>query len=277
MIGIAPPGGKIPAAWKSVVLQAIERGMNILSGLHDFLSSDPEIMQAANARGVQVTDVRKNNFRDIAKRTGLNPSCLRIHTVGHDCSVGKMVVSLELARGLAARGRDAQFVATGQTGIMVSGAGLPIDCIVADFVSGAAERLVLDNQHHEIIVVEGQGSLVHPSYSAVTLGLLHGCLPHGLVFVFEAGRETVGGLEHVVLPGLRQQQLLFETMGSIYQPCRTLGFAMNGRKLNPMEAERLSSRLEKELGLPVVDVIRDGPDRLLDVVEEFYQAGEWKA
>lgn len=276
VMGIAPPGGRIPDAWRSVLLDAIGRGMNLLSGLHDFLSDDAELAQAAAAKGVTITDVRKNNFRQIARRQGLNPNCFRLHTVGHDCSVGKMVVSLEIARGLQKRGRDAEFVATGQTGIMVSGAGLPLDCIVADFVSGGAEKLVLDNQHHEIIVVEGQGSLVHPSYSGVTLSLLHGCLPHALVFVFEAGRDCVGGLDHVRLPSIQKQRELFETMGSLYQPCETIGIAMNGRRVSPDEAKRIAHRVENELQLPVVDVIRDGADRLLDAVEHHYTQGSWR-
>lgn len=276
VLGIAPPGGKIPPAWRTVIFQAIDRDMNILSGLHDFISDDAELAAAASAKGVVISDVRKNTFKQIARRDSFNSTCCRLHTVGHDCSVGKMVVSLELERGLKARGRDACFVATGQTGIMVSGAGLPIDCMVADFVNGASEKLVLDTQHHELIVVEGQGSLVHPSYSAVTLGLLHGCAPHGLVFVFEAGRETVGGLEHVPLPSLQKQRELFETMASIYQPCETIGFAMNGRRLNKSQADELARSIESEMGLPVVDVIRDGPDRLVDAAEAFYQSGRWK-
>lgn len=276
VLGIAPPGGKVPPAWRKVILQAIDRGMNILSGLHDFLSDDEELVAAARAKGVTLSDVRKNTFKDIARRDAFNQTCCRLHTVGHDCSVGKMVVSLELARGLAARGRDACFVATGQTGIMVSGAGLPIDCMVADFVNGASEKLVLDNQHHDIVVVEGQGSLVHPSYSSVTLGLLHGCAPHGLVFVFEAGRETVGGLDHMTLPNLQKQRELFETMASIYQPCETIGLAMNGRRLDKPQADKLAQSIESEMGLPVVDVIRDGPQRLVDAAEAFYQSGRWK-
>lgn len=276
VLGIAPPGGKVPPAWRQVILQAIDRGMNILSGLHDFLSDDVELAAAARAKGVIISDVRKNTFKEIARRDGFNQTCCRLHTVGHDCSVGKMVVSLELARGLAARGRDACFVATGQTGIMVSGAGLPIDCMVADFVNGASEKLVLDNQHHEIVVVEGQGSLVHPAYSSVTLGLLHGCAPHGLVFVFEAGRETVGGLEHMTLPSLQKQRELFETMASIYQPCETIGLAMNGRRLTKSQADKLAQTVESEMGLPVVDVIRDGSERLVDAAEAFYQSGRWK-
>jgi uncharacterized NAD-dependent epimerase/dehydratase family protein len=276
VMGIAPPGGRIPDAWRSVLLEAIDRGMDILSGLHDFLSDDPELAAAAAARGTRITDVRKNNFRQIARRTGLNPDCLRVHTVGHDCSVGKMVVSLEVANGLKARGEDAAFVATGQTGIMVAGSGLPLDCIVADFVAGGAEQLVLDNQHHAILLVEGQGSLVHPSYSGVTLGLLHGCLPHALILVFEAGRDTVGGLEHVDIPGLSRIRELFETLASIHQPCVTLGVAMNPRRVQPDEAAAIARQVEDELQLPVVDVLKQGPDRLVDAVQKFHREGSWR-
>lgn len=276
VMGIAPPGGRIPDAWRVVLVEAINRGMDILSGLHDFLSDDPELMAAAQRKGTRITDVRKNNFRQIARREGLNPNCLRVHTVGHDCSVGKMLVSLELTNGLKARGVDAQFVATGQTGIMIAGSGLPLDCIVADFVAGGAEHLVLENQHHEVLLVEGQGSLVHPSYSGVTLGLLHGCLPHALILVFEAGRFNVGGLENVPIPSLTRMRELFETMGSIHQPCVTLGIAMNGRRVTPAEAAELAKHVEGEMQLPVVDVIRDGPERLVDAVDQFRKQGTWR-
>jgi uncharacterized NAD-dependent epimerase/dehydratase family protein len=276
VIGIAPPGGKVPAEWKPVLLQAIDRGMDLLSGLHDFLCDDPELVLAAKAKGTRLIDIRKNDFRDIARRQGLRDDCYRLHTVGQDCSLGKMVVSLEVARGLTRRGRDAQFVATGQTGIMVAGSGLPLDSIVADFVNGAAERLVLDHQHHDIVVVEGQGSLVHPSYSGVTLGLLHGCMPHALIFCFEAGRTVVGGLEAVTLPPLKKISELFEVMGSIYQPCKTIAVAMNGSKVSPDAARDIARQVEVEFQLPVVDVFRDGPNRLLDAVESHYLSGVWR-
>lgn len=276
VMGIAPPGGRIPEAWRAVLFEAIDRGMDLLSGLHDFLSDDPELAAAAQRRGIRIIDVRKNNFRQIARRQGLNPNCLRVHTVGHDCSVGKMVVSLEVTNGLKARGVDAQFVATGQTGIMVSGSGLPLDCIVADFVAGGAEQLVLENQHHEVLLVEGQGSLVHPAYSGVTLSLLHGCLPHALILVFEAGRTTVGGIDHVPIPSLSRMRELFETMASVHQPCVTIGVAMNGRRVSPSEAAEISQQVEQELQLPVVDVIRQGPGRLVDAVEAFRRQGAWR-
>ena len=277
VIGIAPPGGRIPDAWRPFLFEAIDRGMDLMSGLHDFLSDDPALAEAAKKKGTKIFDVRKNDFRQIARRTGLNPNCFRVHTVGHDCSIGKMLVSLEVTNGLKKKGRDAQFVATGQTGIMIAGAGLPLDCIVADFVSGGAEKLVLDNQHHEILLIEGQGSLVHPSYSGVTLSLLHGCFPHAILLCFEAGRKNVGGLDHVPIPPLAAMKKLFETMASVHQECVTLGIAMNGSKLPIEEANKIAAETEQNLGLPVVDVIRDGPQRLVDAVEQYYVSGNWRA
>lgn len=208
MIGIAPPGGRLPVEWCVVIEDALDRGMTVVSGLHDFLSEDLRLVSACR-NGARIIDVRKNNERDVARREGLNESCLRIQTVGNDCSVGKMVVAIELSCGLKERGYDAKFLATGQTGIMVSGEGTPIDCVTADFISGAAERLILDNQHHEILVVEGQGSLTHPSFSGVTLGLLHGTAPDGTILCYEAGREATKGLPHIPLKPLSQLVALF--------------------------------------------------------------------
>ena len=266
VIGIAPAGGKLPADLRGAVLKAIAHGMDILSGLHTFLADDPEIAAAAKKHEVRLLDLRKNNERDVANRTGINEKCLRIHTVGQDCNVGKMVVSLELARALCCRGLRAKFVATGQTGMMIEGDGCPVDAVVVDFINGAAEKLVLANQHHEIIVVEGQGSLVHPRYSAVTLGLLHGCMPDGLIFCYEMGRETVHGMEKVKLPGLATFKELYETMANIMHPCKVIGVGINGRKFSDAEVEQERQRVEQELGLPACDILRHGPDPLVQAV-----------
>src|SRR4029078_5803787 len=180
----------------------------------DFLSNDPEIGGAAAKKGVEIHDVRKNNERDVSNRINLREDCLRIHTVGQDCSVGKMLASVELAIALKARGYDAKFVATGQTGIMIEGDGSPVDCVFSDFVNGAVEKLVLANQHHDILLVEGQGALSHPRYSAVTLGLLHGCMPHGLILVYAAGRAHVLGMDYMQLPTLGQIVEANELMAS---------------------------------------------------------------
>ena len=196
LIGIAPSGGTLPAPMRALVLGAIERGMDVDSGLHEFLNDDPEFAAAAAASGSTLRDLRRNSERDVARRQNISVDCLRIHTVGHDCSVGKMAVSIEVARGLAKRGVDAKFIATGQTGMLVEGDGCPVDAVVTDFISGAVEKQILAHQHHEVLVIEGQGSITHPCYSAVTLGLLHGCLPHGLIYCYEMGRKMAKGASH---------------------------------------------------------------------------------
>jgi uncharacterized NAD-dependent epimerase/dehydratase family protein len=266
LIGIAPSGGKLPPAWRAVLLEAIDRGMNVVSGLHDFLSDDTEISAAAAKKGVEIHDVRKNNEKDVSNRLNLREDCLRIHTVGQDCSVGKMLASVELAIGLKKRGYDAKFIATGQTGIMIEGDGCPVDCVVSDFVNGAVEKLILANQHHDFLLVEGQGSLSHPRYSAVTLGLLHGCMPQGMILVYEAGRKNVHGMDYIPLVPLKKIVEVNEMMASLAMPSKVIGVAMNSRTLSPDEAEAERDRVRRELGVPVCDVIRHGPDDLLDAI-----------
>lgn len=268
-IGIAPAGGKLPQPMRTAILEGISRGMEVQSGLHQFLSDDPEIAEAARRHDVRVFDVRKNTERDVAHRKDINEKCLRVHTVGHDCNVGKMVVSLELAIALKKQGRDAKFVATGQTGIMIEGDGCPVDAVVVDFINGAAEKLVLANQHHEIMLVEGQGSIFHPRYSAVTLGLLHGCIPHALILCYEKGRETVYGMDHVKLPTLRQFKELYETMANIQRPCKVIGIGINGRKFSDVQVNEERKRVEDEFQLPAADILRHGPDALTNAILDF--------
>ena len=282
LIGIATPGGTLPAPMRANILDAIGRGLNVESGLHQFLCDDPEISHAAYEAGVTLNDVRKNDERDVSQRKDINETCLRIQTVGHDCSVGKMVVAIELAEALKKAGRDAAFVATGQTGIMIEGSGIPIDCVVADFVNGACEKLVLHNQQHEMMVIEGQASLVQPRYSSVSLGLLHGCVPHGLVMCYEMGRERVYGMDQTLpIPPLKDIIQLYKQMVDHLYPGRFIGIAMNSRNIKDdaaVEDER--QRLRDELGLPVCDVIRHGPDELvqatLDLQQELRNKGSLK-
>src|SRR5262245_54722374 len=276
LLGIAPPGGKIPPPWRAIILDAIaRRKMDVISGLHDFVGDDPEFAAAAKKSGVTIYDVRKNTEKTIARRQGLRPDCLRVHAVGHDCSIGKMVVSIEITNGLKRRGYDAKFIATGQTGIMVEGDGLPIDCVVADFVSGAAEKLILENQHHDILLVEGQGSLVHPSYSGVTLSLLHGCAPQALILCYECGRDRVTGVESVEIPPLAEIKRIYDVMSNIHQPCKIIGIGINSRKLSAADAARERERTKAEFGLPACDVFRDGPDELVEAVIRFKNAVGW--
>lgn len=264
LVGIAPQGGKLPAPMRKAVLAAIERKMTVESGLHEFLADDPEFAAAAAKSGAKLIDVRRNRERDVAVRKNIDERCLRLHTVGNDCCVGKMVVSIELADALKAKGHDAVFVASGQTGIMIAGSGCPVDCVVSDFINGAVEKLVLANQHHEIMVVEGQGSLAHPAYSAVTLGLLHGCVPDGLVVCYEVGRKHVNGLEHIELKSLEEIIKMYEVMANVMHPCKVIGIAMNSRLCTPEQAEAEREQVRARFGLPVCDVYRHGAGELAD-------------
>jgi uncharacterized NAD-dependent epimerase/dehydratase family protein len=152
LVGIAPSGGKIPPTWRPTVLAAIARGCDVVSGLHDFLCDDAEFAAAAAKHGVRLVDVRKNDQRDVATGEAFRDGCLRIQTVGQDCSCGKMVVALEVARALSKRGHDCKFIATGQTGILLEGDGCPVDRVIADFLNGAVEKQILANQQHEILI-----------------------------------------------------------------------------------------------------------------------------
>jgi uncharacterized NAD-dependent epimerase/dehydratase family protein len=269
LIGIAPPGGQIPPHWRSIVLDAISRGMDVISGLHEFLCDDPEFAEAASKSGSKLVDVRRNEEHDVANRQNIRPECLRILTVGQDCCVGKMVVSIELTHALRSRGRSTKFVATGQTGIIIEGDGSPIDCVVSDFISGAVEKQILAQQHHDILLIEGQGSITHPRYSAVTLGLLHGSLPQGLILCYEVGRESVNGMSHIGLKGLTELRDVYETMACVMAPSKVIGVAMNSRLVSASDAEVERDRVRDELGLPVCDVFRHGPGDLTDAVLDY--------
>ncbi|QEG39486.1 DUF1611 domain-containing protein [Roseimaritima ulvae] len=270
-IGIAPPGGALPATWRPIVSEALRRGIDVVSGLHDFLCHDPEFVSLAQQHGSRLIDVRRNTIRDTAQGVRFRDGCLRIHTVGHDCSVGKMVVALEVQQALAKQNVDARFLATGQTGIMISGAGFPIDCVVADFVNGAAETLVKQHEQHDVLLIEGQGCISHPSFSAVTLGLLHGCAPDGLIFCYEVGRTMAKGYDQIELLSHRRLIDAYEANASLRHPCRVIGVAMNSRKVSAEEAAEERQRVSEELGLPVCDVYRDGPAPLVDAVRKLKQ------
>lgn len=269
IMSVALPGGKLPQSFKEIMLEAISRKMNIVSCGHEFISDDPVLVSAAKSMGVLLKDVRKNNERDVAHREGINPNCLRILTVGNDCSLGKMVTSLELARALQKRAYDAKFVATGQTGILIEGDGIPIDAVVGDYINGAAEKLILQNQHHDLLIIEGQGSIVHPRYSSVTLGLLHGTMPHGMIMCYEVGREYVHNMPGIKIPPMETIIKLFEDMASVMFPSKIIAFAFNSNNVSELETEKEREKIKKQFGLPACDVVRHGPDELLDAIIDF--------
>ena len=264
-IGIAPPGGKVPLAWRPIILDAISRGMNVLSGLHDFLSDDPEFAAAAKTKGVTLYDVRKNSEKEIAKKQGLRAECLRIHTVGHDCSIGKMVVSVEVARGLKKRGKDAKFVATGQTGIMIEGDGLPIDCVVADFVTGAIENSSCPpaSRHARR---RRAGEPVPSDVLGRHDGAAARLCPAWADSCCELGRTKVGGMDAFTIPSLAEIKKANELLANFIHPCKVIGIGINGSRVTPEVAANERERIRDEFGLPVCDVYRNGADELVDAV-----------
>lgn len=266
-IGIAPPGGKLPSGWRGLIRQAIERRLDIVSGLHDFLSEDDQWRELASRYGSRLIDVRCNRLKVTAEGYRFPDTCVRIQTVGHDCTVGKMVASLEVQRELSRRGHDAAFLATGQTGIMIGGVGVPADCVVSDFINGAVEQLVREHEGHEFVLIEGQGSLSHPAFSAVTLGLLHGAAPDGLIFCYEAGRGCVKGLTGVPIPPMRRIIEALEAAARLRHPCRVIGIAVNTRGLDTDAADREVAQVATEFGLPATDVYRHGVQPLADAAE----------
>jgi uncharacterized NAD-dependent epimerase/dehydratase family protein len=271
VIGIAPPGGQLPQEWRSLLRGAIENGMDIVSGLHALLGEDPEFAALAKKHGTQVHDLRRapENVTvslDLARAA----PCHRVHTVGNDVSVGKMVTALELTRELGNRGHQAGFVATGQTGILIAGEGVAVDHVISDFIAGATEAEVVRKQDQEFVVIEGQGSLANPRYSGVTLGLLHGCAPQTLIMVYAPTRQEASGTG-VTLPPLKELIRIYEEMASLLTPCKVVGVAFNPDGLASAEAHRRRIETEAELGLPVTDVIEEGPERLVTAILERHQ------
>ena len=264
IIGIAPAGGDLPKSLRRAICRAIECGMRVESGMHFILNDDPEFSSLAKNSGSTLVDLRKNNEFELARFDSFNPNCLRLHTVGNDCCVGKMVVSFELARGLNQSGCDTKFVATGQTGMLLEGDGCAVDSVVSDFIGGATERLVLAWQNHEAIVVEGQGSLANPRYSGVTMGLLHGCMPDGLIMCYESGRSEVVGLEPMPIPPLEQVLSTYMALANLHHTCRFIGVAINSRLLSDEEYIKEKEQVENRLNLPAWDVLREGISGLVD-------------
>ncbi len=275
LIGVAPQGGGLPAGWRAMVIDALGRGWDVIAGLHEFLADDPELAALAAARGARLHDVRRPPAeRPIAARRAAAASALVTLTVGSDCNVGKMTAALEIERVLRARGRRTSFVATGQTGILITGGGVPIDAAPADFVAGMVEQeVVAAAAESEIVLVEGQGALHHPAYSGVTLGLIHGACARALVLCHQAGRTTVrapggrvtGGEPEI--PPLATLVRVYEQAAAWVAPARTVGIALNTIGLDDDAARRAVAAAAAETGLPACDPVRFGAGPLADALE----------
>ncbi|MFL6769259.1 MAG: DUF1611 domain-containing protein [Sphingomicrobium sp.] len=258
LIGVATPGGAIPTHWIPSLLDALAAGLDIVSGMHARLSDISQLSAAAKALGRRLVDVRVPP-ENIPIATGRKRSGKRLITVGTDCALGKKYTALSVARGLQARGLDVTFRATGQTGIMIAGAGIPIDAVVSDFIAGAAEMLTPDAAPDHLDVIEGQGSLFHPAYAAVSLGLLHGSQPDMFVVCHEPGRTHVLGYPDFKLPTVDETISQTLALGSLTNPAiRCAGVSLNTSNLTDGEADRLIAAETDRLGLPVADPIRGG-------------------
>ena len=268
LIGIAPTGGKLDAAWRALVLEAIDRGLNVEAGLHTILSEDPEFTAAAAARGVTLRDLRLPPADiGVPAHPGRRKPGLRVvHSVGSDVALGKKAVALELDMAARGRGIASVFVPTGQTGIAIAGWGIAVDHVLSDYVSGAAERLVDEGgERGDLLFVEGQGCIFHPAYSAVTLGLLHGCLPDLLILAHKAGATSLVGYD-VPIPPLGELVQLYEEVARPLRPTRVAAVALNTAGMDDAGARAAIAETEDATGLPADDVVRFGSDRLLDAV-----------
>lgn len=259
VIGVANRGGIIAPEWVPALVEALEAGLDIVSGLHARLAAVPALAEAAARHGRHLIDIRTPPS-GIPVATGTPRSGKRLLTVGTDCALGKKYTALALARAFVARGIDADFRATGQTGIMIAGAGIPIDATVCDFTAGAAELLSPDAAPDHWDVIEGQGSLFHPSYAGVSLGLLHGSQPDLFVVCHKPGRERMLGSTAFAVPDVQEVIDLTVTLGRRTNPAiRCAGATYNTVHLGGAEAEALLAAESVRLGLPVADPMRGGP------------------
>ncbi|MEQ8443150.1 MAG: N-acetyltransferase DgcN [Alphaproteobacteria bacterium] len=266
VVGVANRGGVIPQSWLSTLEEALVMGFDIASGLHNRLTAIPTLSSLAKEHGRQLFDVR-HPTQDFEVAKGSKRPGKRLLTVGTDCSVGKMFTSLAVEKTMKERGMNADFRATGQTGIFIAGAGVSVDAVVADFISGATEWLCPDNDDDHWDVVEGQGSLFHASFAGVSLGLLHGSQADALVMCHEPTRAHMRGLPDFPLPSFKDCIAVNEMMGRMVNPaCRVIGISVNTSGLPADRWESYLAEVEAETGLPTVDAFRQGADRLVDAL-----------
>jgi uncharacterized NAD-dependent epimerase/dehydratase family protein len=270
LVGVATQGGRFPPAWRELLKDCIRAGLDVENGLHEFVSTDAELTALAVEHGVELRDLRMPPpGLNVPTGENLTHGATTILTVGSDCAIGKMTVSLELDREAQRRGWRSEFVPTGQTGIAIAGWGISVDAVVADFIAGAAEQLVLEGVERggEVLFVEGQGSLLHPGYSGVTLGLIHGAAPHAYVLCHKAGERYVDENERYPIPPLAALVDLHERISLLARPARVRAVALNTRDLDEAAARRAIEETEAETGLPADDPVRFGAGRLVDALE----------
>jgi len=264
VVGVANRGGVVSPNWLATLLEALDRGMDLASGLHQRLADIPELAARAAEKGRKLFDVR-HPPGEFSVATGQKRPGKRLLTVGTDASVGKMYTTLALEASLRARGKPCSFRATGQTGIFIAGRGVSVDAVVADFISGATEWLAPDNAPDHWDLIEGQGSLFHPSFAGVTLGLIHGAQPDALVLCHEPTRTHMRGLPGQPLPGLKTCLAANIEAAKLTNPhVRCVGISINTHALDQKAADRLMAETADAFGLPCVDPVRNGVEAIAD-------------
>jgi D-glutamate N-acetyltransferase len=271
LIGIAPTGGRLPESWRPIVIDALDNNLNVISGLHTYLSDDPEFRSRAHSAGVELIDLRKvpPKYEVVVKGLWKKRRAKTILTVGTDCNVGKMTASYELNREFLRRGMNSAFLATGQTGILLSGSGVCVDSVVGDYIAGSIETAIdeVAGGGAEYIHVEGQGSLTHQGYSSVTLGMLHGVMPDAMIMVHHPIRPKDDyGQQLDNLPTFIH---LHEMMLSPFRQSKVVGIAINTVNMNNSEIEEAKIRLEQQTGLPVGNVFSPDVRVLADAIVRY--------
>ena len=275
LIGIAPTGGEMPEEWRPCLVAALENGLEIWSGLHFFIQKDPELATLAAKRGARIWDVRRPcGELSVARGKALKAKAFIALMVGTDCNVGKMTVALELRRAAREKGWRGEFVATGQTGILIEGEGTPLDAVPGDFMSGEVEKYVM--QHEEAgadaIFVEGQGALLHPGFGPVTLALILGCMPDAFVLCHQVSRINFRPGYDIAVPSLTETRRHHESLMQYYKAPKVVGVALNTYDVDDEAAQKAIEAAAKETGLPATDAIRTGIEPLYEAIDPLIRA-----
>lgn len=277
LIGVGLFSNELPDEWRGQIVLALKKGLDIVSGLHFRIANDPEFRALALESGSRIWDTKEppDSLATSAAKVG-DLANFVIHTVGSDCRVGKKTTAIEVVQESSRRNISAGFAATGQSGIYISGSGVAVDAVPADFIAGVSEALVLANTEHDWIVVEGQGSISHPAYSGVTLGLLHGAMPQALILCHEANLKHHKDWPTVPVRSLKELVALYEQLAAHMRPAKVVGISVNCAQLSKEEAAKYVQKIEEEIGLPTTDVIHFGAGKLVDALAGYRNSLEQK-
>ncbi|MDE3057405.1 MAG: DUF1611 domain-containing protein [Bacteroidota bacterium] len=273
LIGIAPAGGRLPESWHSEIVTTLRHRLNIISGLHTYISDDAEFAALAREFGCTIGDLRKipPEFEVVSQGNWRARKAKTVLTVGTDCNIGKMTTMLEVYKEFRKRGWKSDFIGTGQTGILISGKGIAVDSIISDYVAGSIEKVIdaSASQNPDVIFVEGQGALTHQGYSAVTLGLMHGTMPDAMILCHQPARRKDD--YDIPLPGIKRLIRLHEEIVNVFRPTKIVGIGINSVGLSDEQSKIEAKKLEDATGLPSVDTLRFGGAKLADALEEYFK------